>query len=144
MQAIQDVSDVNVVLFQRIGEDEDIIEIVHYKDVSHVSEDMVHKGLKCSGCLGEPYRHNQELERAVSCPEGGFPLVASCNANIVVASMEVKLGVDLCTAQLVEEVGDKGNWVAILLGDLVQVPEINTESQTAIFLLRQEDMGTGW
>ena len=45
--------------------------------------------------------------------------MASCDANIVVASTEVELGVDLCAAQLVKEVGDEGNWVAILLGDLV-------------------------
>jgi len=43
------------------------------------------------------------------CLEGCLPLVAGCNANIRVASMEVKLGVDLGTAQLVEEVCDK--WI---------------------------------
>jgi len=33
--------------------------------------------------------------------------MAGCNTNIVVASMEVKLGVDLFTAKLVEEFGDE-------------------------------------
>jgi len=35
---------VNLVVFQRVGKDEDIIGVDHYKDVSHVSEDMLHKG----------------------------------------------------------------------------------------------------
>jgi len=38
--------------------------------------------------------------------EGCLPLMSGCDMNIVVARMEVKLGVDLFTAQLVKEVGD--------------------------------------
>ena len=49
-----------------------------------------------------------------------------------------------CAAQLVEEVGDKGNRVAILLGDFVYVPNIHAKSEGAIFFLGKEDGGTGW
>ena len=41
--------------------------------------------------------------------------------------MEVELGVNLCTAQLVEDVGDEWDWVPILPSDLVEVSEVNTE-----------------
>ena len=41
--------------------------------------------------------------------EGCLPLVACCNANIVVARAEVELSVDLCTAQLVKEIDDEWN-----------------------------------
>ena len=58
--------------------------------------------------------------------------------------MEVELGVDLCTAKLVEEVCDKGDQVLILSSDLVEVPEIDTESQGAIFLLGKENWYTHW
>jgi len=54
--------------------------------------------------------------------------------NIVVASTEVELGVDLCAAQLFEEVGNEWNQVSILLSDLVEVSEVYTESQGAILL----------
>ena len=70
--------------------------------------------------------------------------MASCDANIVIASMEVKLGVDLCTAELVEEVCDEGDQVPILLSDLVEVSEVHTESQGAILLLIKEDGCTTW
>src|SRR5882724_9732130 len=76
--------------------------------------------------------------------EGCLPLVAHCNVNIVVASMEVELGVDLHTAQLVKEVGDERNWVPILLCDLVEVSEVHTESQGAILLLSKENRCTTW
>ena len=73
------------------------------------------------------------------CSEGCLPLMAHCDMNIVVASMEVKLGVDLCTTQLVKEIGDEWNQVPILLCDLVEVLEVDTESQGAILLLSKED-----
>ena len=52
VQMFQDASDVDLMIFQGIGEDEDIIEVDHNKDVSHVSEDMIHEGLKHSGSIG--------------------------------------------------------------------------------------------
>jgi len=58
--------------------------------------------------------------------------MASCDANIVVASMDVELGVDLCTAKLVEEVCDEGDQVLILPSDIVKVSEVNTESKLRV------------
>jgi len=59
---LQDISDMDL--------DEDVIRIDHYKDISHVSEDVVHKHLKHSGCIGESHWHDQELKGAVLvlCP----------------------------------------------------------------------------
>src|SRR5882724_1839604 len=131
-------------LFQRVGEDEDVVEVDHYEDISHVSEDVVHEGLEHSGCVGESHGHDQEFKGAIMHSEGCLPLMACCDANIVVASTEVKLGVDLCAAHLVEEVGDKRNRVPILPCDLVEVSEVHTESQGAILLLGKEDGCTAW
>jgi len=104
---------------------------------------VVHKGLEHSGSIGESHWHDKELEGAISHLEG-CPLVAHCDANIVVASMEVKLGVDLFTAQLVEEVGAEWNQVLILPCDLVEVSEVHTELQGAILFLSKEDGCTAW
>ena len=60
------------------------------------------------------------------------------------ASSEVELGVDLCAAKLVEDVGDERDQVPILLSDLVEVLEVNTESQGAILLLGKENRCTTW
>jgi len=109
-----------------------------------VLEDVVHEGLKCSGRIGKSHQHDQELKGAASCSEGCLPLMAGCDMNIVVASMEVELGVDFCVAQLVKEVCDEGDLVLILLSDLVEVLEVNTESHGAILLLIKENMCTCW
>ena len=50
-QMFQDTSDVDLVIFKGIGEDEDIVKVDHYEDVSHVSEDMIHEGLEHSGSI---------------------------------------------------------------------------------------------
>src|SRR5882724_9562179 len=105
---------------------------------------MVHEGLEHSGSIGKSHWHDQELERAIVHSESGLPLVARCDANIVVASAEVEFGVDLHTAQLVEEVGDEWNRVLILSSNLVEVPEVHTESQGTVLLLCKENWGTAW
>jgi len=127
-----------------LEEDEDIIEVDHYKDVSHVSEDMVHEGLERSGGIGEPHGHNQEFESAISGAKGCLPLVASGNVHMVVASAQVELGVDLGTAKLVKEVGNKWDRVPILPCEFVEVPEVDTEPQGTIFHLGKQDCGTCW
>jgi len=43
---------------------------------------------------------------------------------------------------LVEEVGDERDQVPILLSDLVDVSEVNTESQGAVLLLGKENRHT--
>src|SRR5882724_10625787 len=128
-KVIQDMSDVNLMLFQRVCEDEDVVEVDNYEHISHVSEDMVHEGLECSGSVGKSHWHDQELERAIACSESCLPLVACCNANIIVASAEVELGVDLCASQLVKEVGDEWDRVLIFSCDPIEVVKVDTESQ---------------
>src|SRR5882724_12065895 len=143
-KTFQDASDVDLMIFQRVGEYEDVIKVDHYEHISHVSEDMVHEGLERSGSIGKSHWHDQELEGAVARSESCLPLVACCDTNIVVASTEVELGVDLRAAQLVEEVGDEWNRVPILSSNLVEVLEIYTESQGTVLLLCKENWGTAW
>ena len=69
--------------------------------------------------------------------------MARCDVNIVVASVEVELGVDLHTAQLVE-IGNEWNWILILPSNLVEVSEVHTELQGAILLLSKENGCTAW
>jgi len=57
-KTFQDASDVDLMIFQRVGEYEDVIKVDHYEDISHVSEDMVHEGLERSGSIGESDWHD--------------------------------------------------------------------------------------
>ena len=64
-QSFQDASDMDLMIFKGIGEDEDIIEVDYYEDLSHVSEDKIHEGLEHIRGIGESHGHNQEFERAI-------------------------------------------------------------------------------
>src|SRR5882724_10653148 len=103
---------------------------------------MVHK--ECSRHIGESHWHNQELKGAKMGVKGCLPLVATCDVNIVIASMQIELAVDIHSTELVKEVCDDGDWVLILFGDLVEVPEVHTKLQATIIFLGKEDRGTGW
>src|SRR5882724_5331305 len=103
---------------------------------------MIHEGLECSRSIGKSCQQDQELKGAIVCSEGCLPLMAGCGTNIVVASMEVELGVDLCTSQLVEKIGDQWDQVPILPCDLVEVSEVDTELQGTILLLSKENRCT--
>src|SRR5882672_525203 len=131
-------------IFKGVGEDEDIVEVDHYEDVSNVSEDVIHEGLEHSGSIGESHGHNQEFEQAILGVKCCLPLMASGDTNIVVAGPQVELSVDLGTAELVKEIGDKRDRVPILPGELVEVPEVDTEPQGTVFLLCKQDLGTCW
>ena len=121
-----------------------IVEVDHYEDISHVSEDVIHESLECSRGISESHRHNQEFEQAILGAKGCFPLVASSDMHIVVASMQVEFGIDLGAAEMFKEVGDKWDWVPILPGELVEIPKVDTELQGPIFLLGEQDWGTCW
>jgi len=51
-------------IFQWVREDEDVIEVDHYEDISHVSEDVIHEGLE--HCIGSP-----QLWTDMSCSQAG-------------------------------------------------------------------------
>ena len=75
------------------GEDE---KIVHINDepsfCNHVSEGIVHEPLERCGGVSEFKEHHGWFKESFVDDEGGFPLVAVFDADIVVTLVEVKLG----------------------------------------------------
>jgi hypothetical protein len=74
--------------------------------------------------------------------EGGFPLIAWSNADEIVSTAEIDFGVDLRVAEVIEEVGNEGNGVTILLGDLVKATPVDTESERTVLLLDKKNGST--
>ena len=71
-------------------------EVVHVDDEpsfgDHILEGVIHESLKCGWGVGEPKEHYCWLEKPLMGDEGGFPLVAILDADIVVAPSDIKLG----------------------------------------------------
>jgi len=77
------------------------------------------KALNVAGALVSPIGITRNSNEPYQVAKGCLPLMASGDASIVVASPQVELGVDLGTAELVKEIGDKWDRVPILPGELV-------------------------
>ena len=50
------------VLGNVVGIDEDVIQIYDDYDIDYICEDVIHKSLKSGGCISKPFRHYQPLE----------------------------------------------------------------------------------
>ena len=86
-----------------------------------------------AGALESP-KSMTPFKRAVIGAEGGFPLITFLHLNKMVSVPEIDFGEELSLAWTVEEVGDLGKWVMVLLRDFVEASEINTKSKGTIFL----------
>ncbi len=84
-----------------IGIDEDVVKVYDYRNVKHVSKNIVHKALECRGSVGEPKRHDTPFKGAVMGLEGCFPFITFSYAYKMISMSEIKFGID---ASGVEEV----------------------------------------
>ena len=75
------------------GEDE---EVIHVDDKppfhNHISEGVVHESLECSQRVGKSKEHDCWFKKPLVGDEGGFPLMAIFDVNIVIAPSDVELG----------------------------------------------------
>ena len=103
-----------MMLCERIGKNENIIKINNNANVSHIGKNIIHKMLESGRSIGEAKRHDQVFKSTVAGPEGGKPLVAISNSDVIVTSSEINLGEDFGGLQLVEKVANEWKQVSIL------------------------------
>ena len=61
--------------------------------------------------------------------ESGLPFVTFRNADKVISVMEIYGGVQAGLTRSGQEVGNERKRITVLLGDLVQTSEVNTEAE---------------
>src|SRR6266481_7498133 len=144
LESCEDPLDMVAVFLDQVRKDQDIIKVDDNEEVGHVLENIVHEVLKSSRGIGKSHGHDQKFERAIVCLECGLPLMTSSDVDIVVACTQIKLGVYLGRAKLVDEVSNEGDWVSIPLSDPIELPKINTESKCAILLFGKENRCPYW
>lgn len=72
------------VLLQRLGKDEDVVNVNKHKTVYHVAAHIVHKRLENSWRVGETKGHDHVLEMTQGCIKSCLLLVTAVNAHQVV------------------------------------------------------------
>ena len=76
--------------------------------------------------------------------EGGFPLVAFFNSDIVISPLYVKLGKDLGIFEFVDEIRDQGEGIRVSNSMAVKVLVVLARSEAAILFLDEEERGSLW
>jgi len=61
-ESVEYFPNVEFVLGNIVGIDEDVIQIYDDYNVNHIHEDVIHKYLKSGRCISKPFRHYQPLE----------------------------------------------------------------------------------
>ena len=89
-------------MFIRIlPDDEDVGNVDPYKDPQVVSKDIIHDALERRWHITEAKGHNNQLEGAKLCVEGGFPDIFVVDSELVEPTNKVDLrkyaGTPLCT-----------------------------------------------
>ena len=83
--------EVSLVFVRILREDEDVVNVHPYKDPQVVSKDIVHDALKRRSCITEAKGHNNPLEGAKLCVEGGFLDIFVLNSDLVEPTNKVNL-----------------------------------------------------
>ncbi|KAG5348973.1 hypothetical protein C0989_006810 [Termitomyces sp. Mn162] len=104
-----------------------------------VLEDIVHHHLKGGQAVGESKEHNKRFKQSPVDPEGSLPFVSLVDAHVVVAPLDVQLSEVLCTLEVIDELGDEGEGVAVLHGHSIKDAVVLGQSEQAILLFDEED-----
>ena len=83
--------EVSLVFVRILREDEDVVNVHPYKDPQVVSEDIVHDALGRRWRIAEAKGHNNPLEGAKLCVEGGFLDIFVLNSDLVEPTNKVNL-----------------------------------------------------
>ena len=83
--------EVSLVFVRIFREEEDVVNVHPYKDPQVVSKDIVHDALERGWRITEAKRHNNPLEGAKLCVEGGFLDIFVLNSDLVKPTNKVNL-----------------------------------------------------
>ena len=82
---------VSLVFVRILPEDEDVVNVHPYKDPQVVSKDIVDDALERRWRIAEAKGHNNPLEGAKLCVEGGFLDIFVLNSDLVEPTNKVNL-----------------------------------------------------
>src|SRR5882762_5634460 len=132
----------NPMFLKRVRKNKNIIKINDDANVSHIGKNIIHEMLESRRCIGQAKGHNQVLECAIACAEGGKPLVAFHNADVVVTGTKINLGEYFGRPQLIKKVANKWKRVSVPPSEPIELAVVDTESERPILLLGEEDRRT--
>ena len=143
MECIQHLPHVLLVLFERLREDEDVVEITHCEPVQEWMDCVVHDGLECRRRIRQAERHHEVLEMPMTSAKCRLPFVPFLDADVGVCGRKVEACEVSCACQLVPQLRDQGQGVPVLHRLAVQLSVVHTHPELAILLWHEKDWVAG-
>ncbi len=122
--------------------------VVHVDSDSHaegfmlendVVINVVHHGLEGRWRIGESEVHNRRFEKSISGFKCCFLLVPFADAYVVVPPSDVKLCVNMCVAEIADEICDQGERILISNGNGIDFAIILYWLQLAVLFADEEE-----
>ena len=118
-------------------------EVIHVNNEpsfgDHVLEGVIHESLECGWRVGKPEEHDHWFKKAFMGNEGGLPLMAIFDMDIVIAPVDVKFSEQFGILELINEVGDEGKRVRASNGMFVQISVVLAGKNASILLFNNEE-----
>ena len=105
----------------------------------HVSENMVHEGLKSAGGIAESEEHDSWFKKSKRGDEHSFPLIFLTNADIVVTPANVEFSEVSGVLHVINKFRDKRQWVSVMNGVGIKITIVLTGVKAAVFLWNKEE-----
>ena len=88
---------------------------------------MVHECLKASRCVGKSYRYYQVLIKSHFGAECSFLFLSLCDLDKVVGPLQIEFGVPLSTINVVHDLIDAWQRVAVFDGDIIEFSVVDAK-----------------
>ena len=134
-EPLEDLFEAGEVLFPSGGEDDDIIEVKEAGFPVEHSQDSIHEARQGGRSVAEAKRYLIKLEKlAAAGTEGSLLLILLLYGDLPIPAFQVEGGEPGSTMQGIGEVFDAGNGVGVFDCSCIELPEVNTEPETTVFL----------
>ena len=138
-QCLENLLDVVEVLFPTLAEDQDVIQVYHYKWVGEWPQDAIHQPHEGCRSIRQPKRQNQPFKKALLRFEGSLPHIRGFDWYLVIFELQVDLAKIFHPLELVQKVINPWDWIPIPDKDLIKFPIVNTEPLVYVLVLYQHD-----
>ena len=102
-------------------------------------KDVVHHCLECGWGIHEAKKHYCWFKQAFASFECGLPFISLFDADIVISPSYIKFGEQMISCEVIDEVIDQWEGIAIWYGPLVQVSIILHWLEFSILFSNEEE-----
>ena len=137
-QQFQHNFQVQHVLSLNFAVDDNIIQVDQYKLANDIFEHVIHDVLKRTWCIGETKAQYLELKQPEGSGESCLGNVLRLQPDLIVCTLQINAADDRCTLQLIKQLINAWQWIAVLDGLIIETAMVNTHAQVTSLLLDKQ------